>query len=334
MGSTKAIIDQLRWLRSLHELTASVDLVAFEEHSPAQVRESLLPLANKVLRIALDVFERLSRAYDSVTEPDRGRPLRSSELRQEIADLCFIARMELTPRVAEVANPADPEDKWSVLSASSHAFGCIAKAIFALEPRLAALAGEEPSLKRTSSVDQAVRVRRVYHNFYERVILDGPPEPLTAVARLREASAAIERLVSSAVYPQMRGSDRCQLRRLEERVRAWLADESASASSGIEIWQDLAALAAIFQQINRRQDLIDHDRAVLSELSRALAELDPTMRPRPTLVQRLGAVVGRDEELDTLLENPERTSCGRLAAVIDRVLSELAGEPAPAAAFV
>ncbi len=325
MAGRTVVQDQVRWLRSLHELTSGVDLVAFEERSPEEVREGLLPLANKVIRISMSVFERLSKAYDSVAEPERGRPLRASEHEQEIADLCFIARMEISPRITELSAPVDPHDKWTILSACSHAFGCIAKAIFALEPRLSIIAGEEPALKRATSVDQAVRVRRVYHNFHRQVTLDGPPEAQNVHDRLEAARAAIHRLVTSPVYAQLRGSDRCQLRRLEERVAAWLGQIDANATEGIEIWKDLSALAAMFQQINRRQDLIDHDRLVLAEMALALSELDPAMKPRPTLLTRLALVLGRDEELDAMLDEPDRVTCGRVLLTVRRALSELEG---------
>ncbi|GAB4368947.1 MAG: hypothetical protein Kow0062_02460 [Acidobacteriota bacterium] len=319
-----SVEDHLRRVRSLHALVTSVNLIELEERDLETIRNELVPAVHKVLRAALAVFERLAKDFGEESDA-RGRPLRDDALAQEIADLCFVARMELGPRSADLERQAKIDDKWSLLSSCSHAFGCVIKAIFALEPRLAELAGENTQIARHRSVGDAVRIRRVYHNFYRQVMLDGTPTPETIHQRMQRIADAMDRLIASPVYPRLRGSDRCQIRRLEERVDQWLAqgDDERSPSEGLSLWRDLSALSAIFLEIRRRQELIEYDRRTLAGLRPLIAERPVEATPDAPIIAALETVTARDEEIDRIVEDPSRWTCGRVLEVIDRVLADI-----------
>ncbi len=316
--------EHLRRVRSLYTLVTSIDLVELENRDIATIRDEFVPAARNVLRAALGVFDRLARDFgeDGPAGPDRA-PSRDTHAR-EIADLCFIARMELAPRAADLERQSQSDDKWALLASASHAFGCVIKAVFALEPRLAKLAGRPLEINRHRSTGDSVRVRRVYHNLHRQVMLDGTPTPETIDVRMQRIADALERLIVSPVYPRLRGSDRCQIRRLKERLDGWLAEEDERCPAvGLALWRDLSALSAMFLEIRRRQELVDYDLRTLSGLRPVVEERPSQAIPDAPIVATLANVVGRDREIDELVEDPSRWTCGRLLGVLDRVIADL-----------
>lgn len=322
--SGSGIEDHLRWIRNLHQVCGQVDLLAFEDSSRERVEKRLVPLTRSVLEIARRVFGELSKQYEDLRLPAEAIPQGERIPTQEIADLCFISTMELQPLSAELDKLSEQEDKWSLLASAAHVLGSIAKAIYAMEPQLCELADEDPLLGRDQPVELSVRVRRVYNNFHQQVTFDGEPTPETIRGRLVAVREATRRLVSSAVYRQLRGSDRCSLRRLQERVDTWLdKGDAATMSEGLDLWKDLSALSAMFQQINRRQDLVEHDGRVLDEAIAKLSALPEDAVPPRALRSILEALIGRDPELDGMLGQEQEVRAGALLQVVLRVRVEL-----------
>jgi hypothetical protein len=315
--------DVLR-LRSLNETCACVDLMSFEEKSAHEIHEQLVPTIRNVVGLALRVFDDVGRGHD--TDVEEADEVRRGERRvQRVADLCFVAQIELSPRQTEL-DQLDGEDKWTMLSSCYHAFGIIRKSLMAIEPMLARLMGQEPLLTRRKSVDSAVRVRRTYCNFHRQILLGGEPREGNVETRLEQAHDAITRLVASPVYGELRGSDRCQLRRVGDRLAAWLRDEpeNRQRAGGIEIWKDLATLSEMMRQINRREELITHDTNQLHVLRRALRRaIDADSEIPQELFPRMRSLEGRDAELDDYLDGSARPNLRVLLSVVERVLEEI-----------
>ena len=334
--SGSGIDDHLRWIRNLHQLCGQVDLRSFEEAPRERIETRLVPLTRSELEIARRVFDELSTQYEGVRVPSGAVEEGVRNPSQEIADLCFIAKMELRPLEDELDKLRDQEDKWSLLASAARVLGSIAKAIYAMEPQLCQLADEDPLLGRDQPVELSVRVRRVYNNFHQQVTFDGEPTPASILGRLRAVREATLRLVAAPVYPQLRGSDRCSLRRLQERVQAWLDEgDDAAPSAGLDLWKDLSALSEMFQQINRRMDLIEHDQKLIVEALERLEALPGGATLPLDLRSRLQSMIGRDPELDALVADEDPPAASRVAEVLERVQGELSpsnSQPIPVAA--
>jgi hypothetical protein len=314
---------RVRWLLSLHDMCSSVDTCAFEERDAEQIRARLVPVVRDVLRLATTVLDRLLADFDGEPDPERGRNFQGHTLAQEIGDLCFLAKMELAPRWEELDRPRELEDKWALLGSCCHALGSVAKTVFALEPLLATVDGLPFRLQRGQSIDESVHVRRIYCNFHRQVTLGGEPQLGAVSARLTTVGLAIERLVSSPVYPSLRGTDRCHLRRLQERLERWqAAGDQADPVEGRRLWRDLATLSEMFQQINRRQELIDHDVELIHKL---VARLEAGASDAEVL-RDAAPLIGRDATLDNFIEEGTPAGEGALRELLKRIARGLVGQ--------
>lgn len=249
---------------------------------------------------------------------DQGGPL---------ADLCFVAQLELSSRQAPLAAVADADDVWLVLSTCSSVKQKLVKSACAVERALCSYEQLPSLLTATYQAELRVslQVRHAYNRFRSDVLRGGTPRPETIVERVRKAGVSIARLVGRDVYEHLRSGDRMQLRSFQAQLQAWLrGDDLFSARSGMRLWQDLAAFAGVLMCVNNRSDLRTHDLEAVTEVERALATgtFPGDVVPVP-LRERLGALGGRDEELDQLLGSNEPLVVGKCHAVLLRLQEQL-----------
>jgi len=124
-------------------------------------------------------------------------------------------------------------------------------------------------------------------------------------------------LVGWEVYPSLRVRDRLHLRELQRRILDWLRSANDPAM-GLRVWQDLEAFIRMLSQINRRQELIEHDTQVVAAVSASIATCSEPALPEAT-IELLARLEGLDDDLDALLASPERSSPERWRAMFERL---------------
>lgn len=295
----------------------ALDIRSFEERDVAALRTELLPMVLEIVESSLAVIDQVLEVYDH-EEPSElddtlanfyvrvDRVLGSEHEGPPIADLTFMARMELGERYRVLRVADRGWDRWFVLGECDGALRRVRKAAAAIEGALAADAGFEPRLKLVSETTWGRMIRASYARFRREVEGDGPPADAQVHARLEEASTAIARLMRREFYRELRVADRAGLRGLQDRIQTWLRGEDGhDPEAGRSIWHDLRAFAMLLAQVNRRTELIAHDRALVGAALITLEDPEETNgEVPPDLLASLEALSGLRDSVDELLEEP------------------------------
>jgi hypothetical protein len=125
-------------------------------------------------------------------------------------------------------------------------------------------------------------------------------------------------LVGWDVYPSLRVRDRLQLRDLQRRVLEWLRTDR-DTTAGMRVWQDLVGFLEMLAQVNRRQELVDHDTRAVCEAAAKLVGVSHTDLVPAETMALLTSLEGIDEDVDALLASDERASVRAWVAQIERL---------------
>lgn len=317
----------------------AVDIRSFEERDVSVVRSELLPMVRGIVEHSLVVIDQVLEVYEREEPPDLEDTLANFYVRVDrvlgsehegppIADLAFLARMELGERYRVLRVADRGWDRWFVLGECDGALRRVRKAAAAIEGAVATDAGFEPRLKLVSETTWGRMIRASYAHFRREVEGDGPPADEEVRPRLDRAAAAIARLRRREFYRELRVGDRAGLRGLHDRIQAWLRGEGGhDAEAGRRIWHDLRAFAMLLAQVNRRTELVAHDRALVGAALITLEDPEETNgEVPPDLLASLEALSGLRDSVDELLEEPVTRE--RAAWVRElRQLREQLGDP-------
>lgn len=303
--------ESLGRIRGLVRVARRVDLYPYESQPAEEARRLVRPTIERLLLVGLDEVSRLQASLREgrVAAPadwlDSGDLAADSSARpcQPLIELCEMVHLELSQRL-DLLRHDDGVELWEFLTSCNHARGALIRAGVSIEAAVAACAGQPPQLSVLDEVAQAVRVRAGYRRLRAALASGGDAEPEQVAGRLAAASAALDEIIASRLFVDLRVADRCELRRARARLAEWFsAGEAADPRDGIRLWQDLNGLAAMLLSINNRQELIEHDRDLLIETLRQLFH-GPDLPPaeEQQLRERLTALLGRDAELDSLIE--------------------------------
>lgn len=266
-------------LRAAIRLAGRIPVADFEEPDsspPALVGEvrSCLQEAMSALDLALDVYEGTPTPSVRGARPglEAGGLCDEVERRMsredgipKITSLAFVARMGLRMRGQSLSRLDPSHPRWEILSAASGALREVIKALGAVDAAICQFEGMPVDTSHLAGeLERSLRTRDAYLSFRRDVLGGGPPEPADVDRRLRLAAASIAKLVGREIYPHLRISDRAMLRSIQARIRAFLASPKVTgeerAAEGLRLYQDLASLADLMMGVNRRAELLEHDR--------------------------------------------------------------------------
>ena len=293
----------------------SIDVRAWEDAELGRLRSELPPQVGSLLTRGIDLLGDLLGPVQEEEPGQAGPGGTLSFLRrvdqlvvregadERLADLVFIARGELRAKLAALPSLATAEDRWRIISTAGSGLRQLVKALTAIEALLAEGQGRPSALGFSAELHISLAVRRTYVQFrrlLESIEVEGPDG---VCAALRRAATRIALLFDLEVYRDLRSHDRVELRRLQERILAWHRGKG-DAASGLQLWQDVLAVAHLLDQVNHREELRVHDLAILTlarEPLRAAAPLGPVPKALRT---KLASLFGRDDELDALVAHP------------------------------
>ena len=221
-----------------------------------------------------------------------------------IDEVAFMAQFELRQRAERLERLTLDCEAASMLDECDSSLRRIRKSLNAVGLSIARVLGVAPLAEYTSELESSLALRRGLASFRRRITKGGEPAANKLRERFSQISNQIEILVSWDMYSGMRVRDRLLLRGLQERLLAWLNGTNATPEAGLRLWQDIIGCLEMFALVNRRQELVEHDAALLQRAVTALREHAPQALVEATLWQELKAMDGRDDELDLLLKRP------------------------------
>jgi hypothetical protein len=262
-------------------------------------------------------FLSFDRAIDETVATKQLGSLRAVE------EIAFMADLELRQRTERLTRVGAAQGAPALLGECDSSLRRIRKALNAVDAAIATAADVPPLLDFTSELETSLAVRRAYAKLRLRLVAVGEPTPETTRARLRAVGTQLASCVGWDVYADMRVGDRLLLRDVQRRVLDWLRGEGdATPAAGLRLWQDLAGCLEMLALVNRRQELVGHDAAVVRDAVARLA-LEPRAEIDAAAWQRLAALDGLDAQLDELLlqrQPPPRTW---LEPILERLATQL-----------
>ncbi len=334
-------------LVALVERSRAFAIRDFENQDQQQLRQTLLPQTDELLHDAEALFVDVLDTYDdhplagSTLDPDSKDAesffvavdsIVSSNPASRIADLAFMARLEICSRRERLAHLGADCPAWGLVAACTSARRRVVKAASALVFALRELAGIPSNVDDgfVTELATSLSIRRAYTGFRRAVAEQDRQVGTTEVfRRLRLAGIQLAMLVSTPIYEELRVIDRREFRRLQAAILGWLRTPERDARRGEHIWKDLATFSEMLVQVNRRGDLQQHDRAVAEELLPLLHDGSETAWARAKGLA--GALFGRDDRLDELAERSDPNERDMWASVVQGVLDALDQEHAEAA---
>jgi hypothetical protein len=328
------------------ERALEVNTRAFEESDDDVTRRDLVdPLATLATEARAVLFSVLER-YDgdggqSDESPDSRVPapentgdfdrlvdqvMRRPDGAQQICDLCVMARLELGAKTTSLLSLPAGRNRWSIVAASASIRRKLVKSAAAVETCIAAHEGLA-SLTRgafATELQRSLEVRLAYARVRRHARTAPVADSASVRSAVRLAGVSIAQLIGLDVYEYMRVEDRILVRSIQNRLTAWLCDQSPAPLAGQRLLQEFAAFAGLLQQVNNRAELRAHDLELASSMMDTLANNPDEPLDRAILV-RLKLLTGRDDDLDALLTAanvPTRREC---SALLDRLRKDLGG---------
>lgn len=318
-GAAGALTPLQRDLCALVARVQRVDLRDFETASADAIWRDLVPVVVAAVADARALIGRVLEACDAVREAqptprDTGNAssaflpfdvaideaVRTGEgSLQAVDDIGFLVHLELRQRAERLERLSAGHGQLTLIGEADGGLRRIRKGLAALDAAIASATGAAATLDFATELRTSLVVRRAYARFRQRLTAGGEPAAGELRARLRGVGTQIAVLVGWQAYPLLRVRDRLQLRELQGRILGWLrTDASDDALTGLRLWQDVVAFVEMLAQVNRRQELVEHDTALVVT---ALAALRGAPPPDGEAGALLAPLEGLDDELDRLL---------------------------------
>lgn len=322
----------------------AVDIRRFESYPPEILVSELAPLVRTLLAeahvVVADVVETCEReagapAADEGNAPGPYAPFEAAldtavERRKEwsvaaVGDIGFLAGLELRQRLERLERLSGlvPRGSHHVLVGEcDSALRRIRKALMTIDRALSQAGVTEARLDFASELEVSLDVRRTYAKLRRRVQAIGPPEGDTFYVQLRAIGTALATVVGWKGYSNLRVRDRMQMRELQRRLLDWFRTER-DPTEGRRLWQDLDYFVQMLADVNRRQELEEHDARVVEQAWPVVATTDGAL-PSSTMTA-LASLEGLDEEIDRLLASESRDRALAWRAPLGRLRSGPSG---------
>lgn len=258
-----------------------------------------------------------------------------------LSDTCFMAASETNSKRAELDRAYRHGSPLRTLSACGSALRRARKVLIGVDAELARLLDVRPSIDGTAHLAESLEIRKQYSLLRRTAEADGTPAPDELPRRLRAVELRIGLLCGRDVHDKLRVDDRVELHVLRERLIKWLegcVDANGSArerdhdlTEGTRLWQDVVGFTHLLYQVNLRQELREHDAAIVhSALLRFERDGDSAMDD--ALWTSLMPLLGLLDPLDDLLRRNERcpSQCLGLLRVLNESLRSGGGTPSRA----
>jgi hypothetical protein len=282
----------------------------------------------ELLQAAQEHYEHAGVPEEEVREADSlddiGHLISTEIAGQEVTDLLFLARADLRGALQDLIAAVDHEDFLRVASSCDAGLRTLKRTLISVESALHDFEGLEPPMRVWSDLEVSLQTRRLYAEIRREVLRPPPPDDALLPERLAAVHDRLDHLRELDVYPLLRFDDRVAMRELRRRISAWIVAEPYDLLAGGRLWDDLVGFAQLLKTVSHRQELRQHDRALLRRAYHQLFGRAAHARVlSDELLHQLDALDGLDDDLDALLARAERTDLPRWREVMTRLLRRL-----------
>jgi len=172
-------------------------------------------------------------------------------------------------------------------------------------------------------VRRNLELRRSVALVARAVRADEPPAHEQARARLGEILSSMTDIAVRHPYRESRHDELAELLMLRSETLRWLRESGESGADAMRLWERFAAVSRAFEGINRRSDVVDHDRETWGRARRALCQLGDGEPVPGELIETLRSTWGRHRALDDLLDFSAELRAGALRLSISEALDAL-----------
>lgn len=304
-----------REIEALLAEVEGVDVRVPEDSALIGIAVDLLPKVIDQLERGVALLEKIEASYDpdrleALPEDDDPFSLKgigfliSSEFAaRDLTDLAFFARTELrgSLELLRALRQRDNLDLETVASNCEAGSRRLRKAMVSVESALYEFEERAAPRRKWFDVEVSIQIRKLYWNL-RRETLSHPAEDKLLTERLRGVVYRLVAFRELSVYPFLRIDDRIQLRHLLKRILEWLNDAQRGEEEGHRLWRDLEGFAGLLVQVSQRQELQDHDRALIARAYRTLfRQTPPPEEVSDKLLDDLDSLLGLDDGLDGLI---------------------------------
>jgi hypothetical protein len=297
---------------ALFAASQRVGIHRYDQGGGADITQHLTPviatLLDRTCAVLHDTFERCDPRPGATTlAPAKPPSSRAGEL-------AFVAQAELRQQQQRLARHRADREVAELVRDCGGALRAIQKALYAVEPMLCAL--ERIPRFLPDPLNVSLQVRRYYREFWRFAMVRGEQPSANVRSALRGAGTSIAVLIGSEIYSLLRDDDRLAIAELQTHILDCLRRDAGNVAASeptpleLEVWREFLRFADRLRQVNSREELVEHDRALLDH---ALIELD--QRGDEGLVEvhvMLNNLLGLDDGLDEVIfSNPSAKSLAR-----------------------
>jgi len=243
---------------------------------------------------------------------------------QEVADLLFLARADLRGARQDLIGAVRQEDFLRVASSCDSGLRTLKRTLISVESALHDFEGLEPPMREWSDLEVSLRTRRLYGELCREVLRSPLPDDRALPDRLATIHDRLDRLREHDVYPLLRFDDRVTMRELRRRISAWIVADTHDLLAGTHLWQDVVGFAQLLKGVNHRQELRQHDRALVRRTYHQLfGRAAHLSEVSDDLLHQLDALYGLDDDLDALIDRGAHGELPQWRDVLARLLHRL-----------
>lgn len=292
-------------LLELWRAADALDLRAFVGLETFEGTRDLVARVDALATRALALMQAVLHRFESKSEPPPsfGAPERPSGVSaNDVGSIAFVAQLELRQCRERLKARAEDGAFATVLGECDRTLRRVRRAIAALDSALSSLLGAPPLIDVTRDLSTSLRVRAGYRMFREQILRLEPPTRKTVTKTLRLVGTSLAIFSGKEMYSELRIGDTLQLRGLQQRILSWLRAEGdeGSPEAGLDLHNDVVAFVTMLQEINRRQELVAHDRSV-ARVARSYAESHPNGTFPEAIAEELQSLLGASPAIDALL---------------------------------
>ncbi len=303
--------DLTRRFDQLIRQVESVDVRVPEDSALISLATDLVPKVTRQLRDGIALLTDVETLYaptgsgaaeaESLTQI--GLQISAEFATRDLCDVAFFARTELRTALEHLVTAATRDPGPMVLASSCEAgLRRVRKALVSVESAVFEFEGMPPPERQWFDVEVSLQIRKLYWNLRRETGGGTDAGDDSLEPRLRAVLYRIVAFRELSVYPFLRVDDRVHLRRLLKRILEWLNGETRDPLVARRLWQDLSGFAEILVQVSHRQELRDHDLALITRTQRTLFPRGSVVAEAPErLLDELQSVLGLDTELDRLI---------------------------------
>ena len=296
-GSTAA--GPLDLQRVTAELISEARLIEVRKKGmkPASVFKELFPHLMDLVGRSEKVLRSLEEwATDPESAPN-GERFSPAQL-EELANLCFLVSAELRGCRDQFDRMSSESGAFSVFAAIEQVETKLLRGLCAVEADLAAILGLSSRSRHVDLCRGPLQIRRLLGKFRRRVT---PTSHQRAEQRLRSVAAGLAWLRGQDDFSRIRASDRLLAHELQERIGGWLRSPERTPDEARHILEEVMAFVTLVDQVNQRQEIMEHDRRLVSRLIGDLSDATPHGTVPGRLAQHFYQLLGRDDPLDEML---------------------------------